>query len=146
MKKCKQCGKDFLVFEQKRKRIYCSRQCSTEAHRICFKCLNCGKESSFAISQLKKYSTRGKFCSMKCMWEYCRKYPEKHPLYKTEKYAHGYLIGHKKRYVHRFLMEKKLDRALEEKETVHHVDMDKTNNMIENLYLYNNISLLHLIV
>ena len=45
---------------------------------------------------------------------------------------------------HRYVMEQHLDRKLSTEETVHHIDFDKTNNDISNLYLFNNDTL-HLI-
>jgi hypothetical protein len=38
---------------------------------------------------------------------------------------------------HKFLMEQKIGRPLETNETIHHIDMDKINNNISNLYLFN---------
>lgn len=58
---------------------------------------------------------------------------------------------HKKRYpvrivngrriaLHRYIMEKEIGRELKTEETVHHIDMNTSNNTIENLYLFKNES------
>ena len=43
-------------------------------------------------------------------------------------------------YEHRLAMEKDLGRSLNCEECVHHIDGDKTNNNVENLYLFNSNS------
>lgn len=53
----------------------------------------------------------------------------------------GYLMfsamdGSRNKYVHRVIAERVLDRALLDREVVHHIDNDKQNNKIENLYLF----------
>lgn len=68
--------------------------------------------------------------------------------YKRPKSSHQRAKGHreavvvngKERVLHRYLMEKKLGRELKPEETVHHIDMDKSNNTRENLYLFENES------
>lgn len=47
--------------------------------------------------------------------------------------------GKAKKY-HRYLMEKKIGRKLEKKEIVHHIDCNKLNNNIANLFLCSSIS------
>ena len=52
-----------------------------------------------------------------------------------------FYIGHlhgKRVYEHRYLMEKKLGRPLKTDEIVHHIDGDRKNNNITNLYLCEN--------
>jgi len=135
---CVKCGKEFFAVNKTTK--LCSEQCSphrAKARRT-FKCINCGKERSVVESQFKFYPTSGKFCSIKCKWEYYSKYPEKHPNFKKNfKKAHGYLMYSRKLgYAHRTEIEKQLGRKLKEEEVVHHIDMQKNHNDLKNLYLY----------
>lgn len=50
----------------------------------------------------------------------------------------GYMVGYVDRvlyYQHRYIMEQHLGRTLSSKETVHHINGDKTDNSLENLEL-----------
>lgn len=61
--------------------------------------------------------------------------------YRTYKKPHkGYLRDPNRKYVHIRIMETKLGRKLKNEEIVHHIDFNKLNNYIENLYLCNNNS------
>lgn len=55
---------------------------------------------------------------------------------KAKRYREGVVVNGKRIALHRYLMEKELGRELKVEETVHHIDMDKSNNTIENLYLF----------
>lgn len=55
----------------------------------------------------------------------------------------GYVVSKTKRQ-HRVIMEKHLGRKLTKEEHVHHIDFDKTNNDIANLFLFKTNSLHHL--
>lgn len=63
-------------------------------------------------------------------------------------YKHGLNNGYKiltvpdrrRMFEHIWLVEKKLGRKIKKPETVHHIDMDKTNNNLCNLYLFENNS------
>ena len=47
------------------------------------------------------------------------------------------MVGNKKYYVHRMVMEEHLGRPLRDDEEVHHINGDRTDNRIENLELIN---------
>jgi len=56
-----------------------------------------------------------------------------------KKHGYNYVrIGNKYQYEHRAQIEKALGRPLEKNEPVHHIDGNKLNNNIANLYLCNN--------
>ncbi len=121
----------------------------------------CGKD----IKVSKALSKRKKYCSKKCFYEYRKPRPSglKYEIKKENsawfKKGHkpwhtgrqtpyfdkstGYwkicIDGKEKKY-HRHLMEKKLRRALNDEEVVHHIDNDVNNNNIENLWLFQNKS------
>jgi hypothetical protein len=64
------------------------------------------------------------------------------PAYKCQEYKRkGYKqinVDGKKVWIHRYVVAKSIGRPLRKKERVHHIDLDKTNNDIENLYLCKN--------
>ena len=59
--------------------------------------------------------------------------------YISGEYAYQYIDGKRVR-LHDYVMEQKIGRKLEKKERVHHIDGDKTNYDISNLYLCKNSS------
>ena len=109
-------------------------------------CANCGKEDNWVFVNGLEGKTRSKYscCSRKCVGvmqqsadgntiingkghilEVCRTHPN---AYKPK----GYVPQH------RLVIEKDIGRYLiPKKEVVHHIDMDKTNNDISNLWLCN---------
>jgi DNA-directed RNA polymerase subunit RPC12/RpoP len=100
--------------------------------RIKYQCLNCKKEKTFDESQLKYYPNRGKYCSMKCLYEYQRNNPTGHKW--TDKAGYTtFCLGGKQVREHRVLMEKKLGRKLKKSESVHHINGNKEDNRLENL-------------
>lgn len=104
------------------------------------KCESCG-DDFIAVSHKKT-----RYCSRSCGLRSGR-VGENHPSWKggrhvdSEGYVRVIAKDHpsKLRYVpeHRLLMEKKLGRYLSKDETVHHINLDKKDNHIENLQLRN---------
>lgn len=105
---CKVCGKTFYVFPY---RVKTAQYCSFECH---------GKFSSSILDRSKINYLSG----------------SNHPNYKGGWIHNGYrCIKSGGKYVkeHRLIMEKFLDRKLNENETIHHINHDRTDNRLENL-------------
>ena len=120
-------------------------------------CEVCSKPFSLSSKYgLKKIAQR-KYCSLDCYHKtdnyqkgiYKKGHEglafEKNPAWKGGKHidkSNGYIrvsIGKKKsRHEHRLVMEKHLSRPLSKIEQVHHLDGNKTNNDIANLFLCTN--------
>jgi hypothetical protein len=143
-RKCKQCGKEFTFCSYPSKGTkgqFCSRECYYRYidSTIREKCPECGQMFEYPKWKHKK------FCSQSCASKHYQKTPS---AYRPKKSA-----GPKNRYrqarsvidgrritIHRALMEQKLRKRLKSSEHVHHIDMNPSNNTIENLYLYKNAS------
>ena len=115
-------------------------------------CLICGKE--FKVFPCRQNSA--KYCSCKCRYESKRgkKRPEhsekmkgsNNPRYKGRLNHSGYILIFQPnhpfrkmgRYIfeHRLIVEKHLNRYLKPTEAIHHINGIKTDNRIENLYLF----------
>ena len=141
---CANCGKVFWIQKWIPQR-FCSQQCGVDSHKGKTyeerECPECG--GNFKVESWKKQ----KFCSLKCGVDFNRGKPRKKRTKSSNKakrnratrtYANGKRIA-----VHRYLMEQKLGRRLKSSETVHHIDMNMQNNVIENLWLYENESKHH---
>lgn len=146
---CVQCGKIFKSFPSASRKL-CSKQCTLlyqvgenssrwlGAFREYF-CGSCGKNFTKKIDG-HKY----KFCSSSCFsknrigsqgsnWQggvrkcgkYIQIYAPSHP-----NNNHGTIL------LHRLKAEQYLGRLLSKKEVIHHIDGDKRNNKISNLYLF----------
>jgi hypothetical protein len=98
--------------------------------------MSCGKEKYYHESQKKYYPNRGKYCSMRCCYEYRRN----HPTGKVWIDSHGYqasVVAGKQVRIHRELMEKKIGRRLMKTEHVHHINGMKDDNRLDNLIVLN---------
>lgn len=135
--KCQICNKEISVPPSRAARKYCSRICQGIARHnkhprvfIKRKCLHCGSVFIVDRSQLKH--GYGKYCSKSCS-------SSKH-LNAASRHVRpdGYIeVCHKgKRHLeHRLIMEKKIGRELKTNEHVHHLDGNKQNNNINNLFI-----------
>ena len=129
--KCKICGSSFIHRLELHPR-FCSKSCARKYLNLAYNCKNCGKEKHFKRSQLKKYPGRGTFCSMTCFHEYRRKNPSS----KIFEHSNGYLMTGHKVYEHRLMMQKHLNRNLNKNEIIHHIDLDKKNNILSNFWIF----------
>jgi len=53
--------------------------------------------------------------------------------------SHGYQAKTDKKYIHRIVFEEYINRPLKKREIVHHIDKDRINNNISNLFLFRNL-------
>jgi len=126
-KKCKNCDKDFIA--NRVDKLFCSKDCQwnyrykTKRKKLVeIKCKQCGEEF------VRKHA-QNKYCSTKCR--------------NKSKTCQGYVHTVRRQdgtYVskHRYVIEQHIERKLTFEETVHHKDLNKENNNLENLYLFKN--------
>lgn len=149
-KTCEECGKIFII-RKGDKRRFCSNTCANrnmikkrdKEKRVWWKCPICHKKFYW---QRNKARNR-KYCSVKCQAVGAslrlrgkirkEKVNGKREIKIYPNIERVYVKG-KRKVLHRHLMEEKLGRELKSSEHVHHIDMDRNNNIIENLYLFEN--------
>ena len=108
--------------------------------RIEFSCECCGTKKKLNKKHYDRINHH--FCSVKCSarWKSLNLSGKNSPYYKHGLDSKGYKVCKNQksntRKVHRHIMEEYLGRKLKSTEIVHHIDFDKTNNNIENLYLF----------
>lgn len=150
---CTTCSKCFVRYKSQIKnpdKPFCSKSCFDEHRRftsIVKKCLRCETEWVAPHGQSKEY--RRKFCSQTCKNTYLserytgkRKNTIKGWRMTTQGYVEVFKPDHPRAnsqgYVKRMVlaMEEKIGRVLNDKEVVHHIDKNKTNDSPENLMLF----------
>src|SRR6056300_846912 len=138
---CKQCGKSSLVqphrFESGRGK-YCSPKCYQDSRNSpkIKECLICGKK-------IKSYvCTKQKYCSQDCAYKgKTKKRKKRHGyifMYRPEHPRKGTKFNGKSGYIreHILVVEEHLGRYLNPGETIHHINANRADNRIENLYLF----------
>lgn len=109
----------------------CGKVRFVRKHRVGILCRHCAQARCFNKGRFKTKSFHprwngGKYIKNGYVFVLSPDHPNKN--------CHGYIR------LHRLLMEKKLGRFLKKTEVVHHVDGNKKNNNIENLYLFDSLS------
>jgi hypothetical protein len=150
---CKICGKKFKVFRCREKTAeYCSKRCKclgtllvngkpwNACEKIKIKCKACNK----ALEVIPARAKSTKFCSKKC-FDFFQKQNvgSKNPNWKGGRtIAGGYVyatdLSRRRAYIaeHVLVAEKALGRFLTKKEVIHHINEVKSDNRLENLYLF----------
>jgi len=137
--KCLECASVFSVKQSEIDRgrgKFCSRICFDKYRNMgkFIICTNCGKEKWYPTNRWKRNKSGLFFCSRKCNFEYQKGVNS--TLYKNGKYLDWYIHGEKNKWLHRLLVEGYIGRDLVRGEIVHHIDGDRTNNKLNNLYIY----------
>jgi len=133
-RQCKNCDKEFIA--NRVDKMFCSKDCQWNyryktKRKIQTKllCKKCGKE--FVRGQSGQ-----KYCSRSCRFSSASKDAYK----RNKKWSAKQIRRENGTYAseHRYIIEQEVKRRLEEQETVHHIDLDKENNDVSNLHLFNN--------
>ena len=146
---CKKCGKLFNskpYLIKQGKGLFCERKCK----KVSFNrpCKRCGKD--ILVEQNRDKVGKGKYCSKRCASK--SRVRERSPRWKGGKIigSGGYTYirnpdhprAKKTGYVreHILIAENALQRPLQKDEVIHHINEVKSDNRIENLYLFSSHS------
>lgn len=131
---CQQCGKDFFVPQYEinyRPTIkYCSSDCyhtSTRKPPLIRNCVFCGNE--FIVDRRHKEK---KFCNLECSNAH-RRSSRRVPTLGADGYKYVWFSDGSGEKEHRYIMEQHLGRKLNADEVVHHIDGNRSNNILSNL-------------
>lgn len=147
MQPCLRCGADFYVqLGFLGKRQFCSKKCHDESQRknVEVSCDGCGKSVSFRPS---KVGGNKKFCTNSCYRKYQarnlknvagREHNGKPIRVDKSGYYQIWEPGHPRGFrgwvlEHRWVVEQNIGRFLERGEDVHHINGNKTDNLLRNL-------------
>ena len=92
-------------------------------------CLRCGKA-------FRGRRPTAKFCSRRCSAKWMWETKQEHRLRRQAKGKYRYKrVNGKKTPAHRVIMEEHLGRSLRDDEMIHHINLDRGDNRIENLQI-----------
>ena len=146
--KCRKCHKEFRDYLSNNRK-YCSRDCAYNSFAVNHK-HECSECNNVFINKKNK----SKFCSLSCSGKNAYRMVinhrgggpsgSKHWNWQggIHKNNYGYLsvsVNGKRQLLHRYIMEKFIGRSLKDDEHIHHKNLNKLDNDINNLQLVNPI-------
>jgi hypothetical protein len=133
---CKHCKKEFYAKPSWLKKgwgVYCSNECRYEGGRLgqVISCFGCGKEAYKQPKALTRSKSGNYFCGKSCQTKWRNKIfaKDKHPNWKGGKASYRSLML-KQQDEPKCTLCKTIDERIL---AVHHIDENRSNNVIENL-------------